>query len=146
MYYDAGTAVDAMPCQITCVVVDVFLRRAFRAGCWNLYPTSTGRNRRGTLPRQALDIGRDIFGLGPGQREIHLGVRSDQVENERFGIEAEFSPDRQERRCIRNQVVARAARYDMADCAPLLDQPFAPLDIRPDHIPAPQTKAQPTPH
>jgi hypothetical protein len=73
-------------------------------------------------------IGREVIGLGSAQREIHLGVRSHQVENECFGVEAVFSSDRQERR-VSNQVVARAARYDVAGGAALLGQPSATLDI-----------------
>jgi Transposase IS66 family len=56
-------------------------------------------------------------------------VRSHQVENECFSVEAVFSSDRQKRRRVSNQVVARAARYDVAGGAALLGQPSATLDI-----------------
>jgi hypothetical protein len=77
MYDDAGAAADAVPPQITGDVVYVVLGGGFlAAGAFDGSVASV-------LPRQALDISGDIIGLRAGQCEIHLGVRSDQVENQR---------------------------------------------------------------
>jgi hypothetical protein len=76
-----------------------------------------------------LDVGRDVIGLGTAQRKIHLGVRPNQIENQRFGIEAIFSSDREERRSVRNEIVARTAGHDMTRGAALLRQLSAAFEI-----------------
>jgi hypothetical protein len=90
--------------------------------------TDLSRRRR-EPPRQALDIGGDVVGLRSCQRKIHLGVGPDQVEDERFGVEPVFSADRQERRRIGHDVVARIGGYDVAGGASLLREPLAALDV-----------------
>jgi hypothetical protein len=58
-----------------------------------------------------------------------FAVRSDQIENQGFGIEAVLSSDREEGRSIRNEIVAGAAGHDVTGGAPLLGQESAALDI-----------------
>jgi hypothetical protein len=81
------------------------------------------------LSRQTLDVSRDVVGLGATQRKIHLAMRSDQIENQRFGIEAVLSSNREEGRSIRNEIVAGTAGHDVTGGAPLLGQASAALDI-----------------
>jgi hypothetical protein len=56
-------------------------------------------------------------------------VRSDQIENQRFGIETVPSLGREEGRSIRNEIVARAARHDATGGAPLVSKPPAGLGV-----------------
>ena len=54
---------------------------------------------------------------------------ADQIENQRFGIEAVLSSNREEGWSIRNEIVAGTAGHDVTGRTPLLGQPSAALDI-----------------
>jgi hypothetical protein len=72
------------------------------------------------LSRKALDVDRNVIGFGAAQGKIHLGVRSDQVENQCFGIKAVLSSDREEGRSVCDEIVARTASCDVTGGTPLL--------------------------
>jgi len=106
------------------------LAEAVTASCWVI---TLARGMASTfsvrLSSQTLDEGCNVVGLGAAQRKIHFAVRSDQIENQRFGIEAVLSSDHEEGRSIRNEIVAGTAGHDVTGGAPLLGQASAALDI-----------------
>jgi len=101
------------------------------AWCWIIALERHGPHSPASvqLSGQTLDVSRDVVGLGATQRKIHLAMRADQIENQRFGIEAVLSSNRKEGWSIRNEIVAGTAGHDVTGRSPLLGQPSAALDI-----------------